>query len=69
MVNRHQQPVGFDQLVEGVLEDVVNVARVGHTRANEGAQPGLFPPDHVGDPVVLLESHPLQACRAFPLRC
>ncbi len=60
--------VRFHQRVEDVLQNVLSVARVGHAPANEVAQAGLLPPDHVGDPLVLFECHPLQARRAFHLR-
>ena len=74
---RNSQPVtcsigisrrfGFDQLVEDVLQNVFGVARVGHAPANEVAQPGLLPRDHVGDPLVLFACHPLQARRVLHL--
>ncbi|HTM26665.1 MAG TPA: hypothetical protein VL225_15820 [Vicinamibacterales bacterium] len=63
MFDRHQQTVGFHQLVEDVLQDVFGVARIGHTPANEVKQPGPFPCDHVGDSLVLFACHPLEVRR------
>jgi hypothetical protein len=57
--DRHQPAVRFHQLVEDVLENVLRVARVGHAPADEPAQPGLLPLDHVGDPLVVFEGHHL----------
>jgi hypothetical protein len=52
----------------GLGGHVLAVARVGRAPANEPAQPGLFPLDDVGDPLILFEGHPLQARRPLHLR-
>src|ERR1035441_10465027 len=49
VLDRHQQAIRFHQLVENLLQDVFGVERVRHTPANEVAQPGLLPLDHLRD--------------------
>src|SRR5207253_3228079 len=39
VVNRHQQAIGLYQFVEDLLHDVLDIRRVGHTPADEIAQP------------------------------
>jgi len=51
VIDRHQQPVRFDEGVENVLEDVLGVARVGDAAADEIPQPRPLPIDDVGQPV------------------
>jgi hypothetical protein len=63
MFDRHQQPIRLHQLVEDVLQNVLSVKRIGDAPPNEVAQPGLFPLDHIGDPVVVFECHPREARR------
>src|SRR5215472_13639679 len=58
MLDWHQQSVGFDQLVEDVLQNVLHVARVRHSLANEIAQPGALADDYFGDPVILFSHWP-----------
>jgi len=57
--DRHQQAIRFHQFREDVLQNVFSIARIGHPPANEVAQAGLLLLDHVGDPLVLFECHPL----------
>ena len=64
----HQQAVRFNQRVEDVLQNVLNVARVTYAPADEVAQPGRLPLDCLGDPPVLVECHPFQARRVLHLR-
>ena len=52
--DRHQQAVGFHQLVEDLLQDVLRVGGVGHAPADEVAQAGSFFRDDLGDSTVLL---------------
>jgi len=56
MLNRHQQAIGFYQFVEHLLHDVLGVGGIGHTPADEIAQPGSFFRDDFGDLTVL--GHP-----------
>jgi hypothetical protein len=39
VIDRHQQPIGFYQFVEDLLQDVLDVRGVGHPPADEIAQP------------------------------
>src|SRR5207247_2922047 len=54
VLNRHQQAIGFYQLVEDLLHDVLSVGGIGHTPADEIAQPGSLLRDDLGDSTVLL---------------
>ena len=56
MVNRHQQPIGFYQFIEDVLQDVFGVRRVGHPPVDEIAQPGSFFRNDFGDLPILVEA-------------
>jgi hypothetical protein len=67
VVNRHQQAVGFYQSVKDILKNVLSVARVRNSPADEVAQPGTFPLYHFGDPLVLFECHVIYARHDIPL--
>jgi len=54
VLNWHQQAVGFYQFVEDLLHDVLGVGGIGHTPADEIAQPGSFFRDDFGDLTVSL---------------
>ncbi len=56
--DRHQQAVCFDELVEDVLQNVLDITRIGHAASNEIAQPGLLPLNHFRDALILFEHHP-----------
>jgi len=58
VLNRHQQPIRFHQLVEDVLENVLSVAWVGHPSANEVAQPRLIAGNRFRDALILLAHQP-----------
>ena len=49
VVDRHQQPIGFDELVEDVLQNVLGIARVRHAPKNEIPQSRPLPRDDFGD--------------------
>src|SRR5207253_438517 len=53
-LNRHQQAIGFYQFVKDLLHDVLGVGGIGHTPADEIAQPGSLLRDDLGDSTVLL---------------
>src|SRR4029077_2972955 len=57
VLDRHQQVVRFHQFVEDLLHNVFGVGRIGHTAADEIAQPGSLFRDDLGDLTVLL-GHP-----------
>jgi hypothetical protein len=58
VLDRHQQAIGFHKFVEDLLHDVLGIGGIGHTPANEIAQPGSFFRDDLGDLTVLLSHHP-----------
>jgi hypothetical protein len=68
MVDRHQQPVRFDQFGEDLLQDVLGIARVGHAPANEVPQARLLAADDTGDPIVLFSRHSHGVCRRLHLQ-
>ena len=61
VIDRHQAPVGFHELGEDVLQDVLDVLRARHATADEAAQPRLLPRHDVGDPLVWVWCHPATA--------
>ena len=56
-LDRLHQPIGFDQLVEDLLQNVFGVLLVGHAPADEAFEFGAVELNQVGDPLVLLASH------------
>jgi hypothetical protein len=68
VLDRHQQTVRFHERVEDILQNVLSVTRVGHAPANEVAQPGLFPPEHFGEPTIPIDCHLLPALQAVHAR-
>src|SRR4029079_3982388 len=63
MFDRHQQTVRVHQRVEDILQNVLSVARVRHTPANEVAQPGRLPLDYFRDTLVLFGCRGRQTSR------
>jgi hypothetical protein len=63
MLDRHQQTVRFHQRVEDILQNVLSVAHVRHTLANEVAQAGLLPLDYFRDTPILFGCRRRQTSR------
>src|SRR6516165_11029110 len=51
-----QQPIGFDQLIEHLLQDVLDIPFLGHTSANEVFELCRLELDGLGNSPVLLAS-------------
>src|SRR5262245_56734768 len=65
MIDRHQQAVCFNKLVKDVLQDVLDITRIGNALSNEMSQPGLLTVDLVCDALILFECH-LSKARCVP---
>ena len=61
VLDRHQEAVCLDERRKDVLQDVLDVERIGDSPANEVVQPGSLPLDDFRDSPVLLASHRLEA--------
>jgi len=53
MVNRHEQPVRFDEFVKHILQHIFSVERIGYPLSNEAPQARSLSRDHIADPLVL----------------
>jgi hypothetical protein len=62
------RPVRLHERGEHVLQNVLGVARIGHSPSDEPEEPGPLALDHLADPPVFLERHPRQASRVVHLR-
>jgi hypothetical protein len=54
LLHRLHHPVGLDQFVEDILQDVLGVALVSHPLANKGAQAWVVAPHGLRDALILL---------------
>src|SRR5678809_951093 len=63
MLDWHQQTVRFHQRVENILKNVLSVAHVGYTLANEVAQADLLPLDYFRDTPILFGCRGRQTSR------
>ena len=68
LLRRFHHPVGLDELVENILQNVFCIALVGHSPLDEVAKPALLPLDRFGDSLVLLRHEPPFSQRLVHLR-
>jgi len=53
MVNRHEQPVRFDEFVKHILQHIFSVEWIGYPLSNKAPQARPLLRDHIANPLVL----------------